>query len=598
MIELKNVTKKYNDIVLNNISFKFNVGNIYVIKGISGSGKTTLLNLIANLDTDYQGDIYVNNKNIKEYSKKERSLYFNNIGFMMQKSTLYHNLSIMDNLLLINKDKDLIKKYSKLFDVNDILYKYPSEISGGERQRVSFIRLLLNDNKIIILDEATSNLDKNNSLKFVSYLQKIDKTDKIIIISTHKDIFDNIADCVLNIRLGDIASIKGNNINNNKKIVLNQNNIHRDFSVLLKRRNKQNLFYKICMILMFLVLLLSFAIKLNFKREYIKKEMKIHPYLVVGLQKNYLDSYSNYIEKTYDFYYYDDEYKVYPLFDVDDSNLKNYIKIGTYPKKMDEVLINNAFYEKYFSNFDKESVINKKVIIKNKNYIIKGILTDNSELFPDMYNTNCYYETIYGLTDSTVENEAIFMYTNELKNIGSINHTVNDNVMVKLKKDYLFTYYDENLEKYPAFLLSNEIGQYSIDVYKMSTNIDSMTKSSIICVITLVIISSLFLINQISLELYYRKKEIGYLLLWHYSKDDVSYLITLLYIFEFIVNLIISSLLYLLISFIILKIFDFNLFISIKYILVLIIGYLILLYFVISIPLNKYLKKDILSLIR
>lgn len=598
MIELKNVTKKYDTVVLDNISFEFNTGNIYVIKGISGSGKTTLLNLISTLDSDYEGDIYFNKKNIKSFTKKEKSLYFNNIGFMMQKSCLYHNLTIMDNLLLINKDKKLIYKYLKLFDVNNILNKYPNEISGGERQRISFIRLLLNDNKIIILDEATSSLDRENSLKFVSYLTKLNKTDKIIIISTHKDIFDNIADSIINIKLGKIVNIKNKISVSNNTLVLKENKTKKKMSVILKKNNKQNILYKICMIIMFFILILSFAFKLNFKKEYIKIKMKAHPYLVVGLQQNYLDSYSKYIEDKFDFYFYDNKYQVYPLLDKKYSNLKNYIEVGSFPQKNNECLINNAFYEKYFKNITKENVLNKRVNINKTDYIIKGILTENSDNFPNMYNTNSYYETIYGLNDLAIENEAIFMFTNELKKFGSLKTTINDTIMVKLKDEYLFTYYDTNLEKYPAFLLSNEIGQYSMDVYKMTTNINSITNCSIICAFTFIIISSLFLINQISLELYYRKKEMGYLLLWHYSKDDIGYLITLDYIFEFIINLIISILIYLLFSKVVLKVYDFNLLINFKYIIALLFGYLIILYFVINIPLNKYLKKDILSLIR
>ena len=599
MIELKNITKKYDSTILDNISFNFCPGNIYVIKGISGSGKTTLLNLIANLDTDYDGDILVNNKKMKNFSKKEKNLYLNNIGYMMQKSALFASLTIQENLLLINKDKKLIDKYLKLFNLANILNKYPNEISGGERQRVSFIRLLLNNNKIILLDEATSNLDKNNSFKFVSYLKKIDKTDKIIIISTHKDIFDDIADIILNIKLGKIVSVTNKKEQNNFKLEFSKNSVKRNIFVLLKKRIKQSLLYKLIIISMILILLFSLSARLNFKTEYIKNKIKKHPYLVVDLKKEYLNTYSKFIDKTYDFYYYEDENnKVFPLFDKSDSNLKNYIDFGVFPTKSNEVLINTAYYEKYFNNIDKKSVVNKKIVIKNKEYVIKGILSNDKEVLPLIYNTNSYYETIYGIDDTGLENDAIFMNINELKLIGSIKNTLNDDIMVKLKEDYLFTYYDDNLEKYPAFLLSNAIGQYSINVYKMTTNINSITKASIICVITLICISSLFLINQINLELYYRQKEMGYLLLWHYSKDDVGYIITLSYIFEFIINLFIAVIIYFILSILLLKIYDFNLFIAPKYIILVLFSYLIFIYFIISIPLNKYLKKDILQLLK
>ena len=171
MIKLVNLEKSFDFKVLDKINLEFKPGNIYVLKGKSGSGKTTLLNLISGLDSDYTGSIYINDKKLKNLKKDEITNYRNNIGYMRQECLLYRNLTVLDNLLLIENNKDKIIDLCKKFNIDEIINKYPYEISGGERERVSLIRALLNDNKILLLDEPSANLDKDNSENFVKYLK-------------------------------------------------------------------------------------------------------------------------------------------------------------------------------------------------------------------------------------------------------------------------------------------------------------------------------------------------------------------------------------------------------------------------------------------
>ena len=249
MIKLVNLEKSFDFKVLDKINLEFKPGNIYVLKGKSGSGKTTLLNLISGLDSDYTGSIYINDKNLKNLKKDEITNYRNNIGYMRQECLLYRNLTVLDNLLLIENNKDKIIDLCKKFNIDEIINKYPYEISGGERERVSLIRALLNDNKILLLDEPSANLDKDNSENFVKYLKKIDISDKIIIISTHENIYDDIASVIINIEYGKINLVK-DKPNKNKELIIKNNMGKKNLFKGLKIIKKQSIIFRIFTIIL------------------------------------------------------------------------------------------------------------------------------------------------------------------------------------------------------------------------------------------------------------------------------------------------------------------------------------------------------------
>lgn len=166
MIELKNITKKYDRKVLDNVNLKLDYGKIYILKGISGSGKTTLLNIIGGIDNNYEGTYTLDNENIKKLKNKNQ--FRKKIGYVFQQSLLISHLSIKDNLLLIKNDYKLVEELSKMFGLQSLLYKMPSELSIGERERVSIIRAIISNPKIIIADEPTGALfkSKNNNYSF------------------------------------------------------------------------------------------------------------------------------------------------------------------------------------------------------------------------------------------------------------------------------------------------------------------------------------------------------------------------------------------------------------------------------------------------
>jgi ABC-type antimicrobial peptide transport system, ATPase component len=208
MITVKKLSKSYvdnssNQKVFENLTYEFEAKGVYSIVGSSGSGKTTLLNLISGLDNFESGSIQVFKQNLGKLSVEEKSAlrqkYF---GFGYQFHYLLENLSIYENCLAANfgEDNGNINQTLKQLGIEKIKNKFPSKISGGEKQRASIARALSKKPKILILDEPTGNLDQENSLVVQDYLLDFAKeNDSLVIYATHDVTFAKRADKSLNI---------------------------------------------------------------------------------------------------------------------------------------------------------------------------------------------------------------------------------------------------------------------------------------------------------------------------------------------------------------------------------------------------------------
>lgn len=201
ILECKNLHKNYkNNIfnkkkVLNNINFQVKKGEIVSIIGESGSGKSTLLHILGGLDNPSSGEIIFNSKKLNTLNNKEKSKILNcDLGFIYQFHHLLNDFTILENLsipLLISKKKKKIaeKKAINMVEaigLKEIMHFKPSEISGGERQRVAVARALINNPKLVLADEPTGNLDKKNSNLIFNLISKYNKLNKTaFLIVTH-----------------------------------------------------------------------------------------------------------------------------------------------------------------------------------------------------------------------------------------------------------------------------------------------------------------------------------------------------------------------------------------------------------------------------
>ena len=221
-IILKNISKKYstnaNIKVLNELNFSFEQGKIYSLVGPSGSGKSTLLNLLSLIDTPSAGSIEIlNNKiNFKEKIKND-TIRSEKIGIIYQDKNLLSDFTALENvylpmLLLTNdKYKSIIeaKKMIKKVGLSSRLNHYPSELSGGENQRIAISRALINQPEIILADEPTGNLDFHNAKQIFNIIFNLKNNNRIIIFATHNRYFANMADCKIELIDGKMKIING-----------------------------------------------------------------------------------------------------------------------------------------------------------------------------------------------------------------------------------------------------------------------------------------------------------------------------------------------------------------------------------------------------
>ena len=222
LIELTNIIKDFNTYkkinVLKKISYKFKKGKIYSIMGPSGSGKSTLLNLLSLIDRPTSGVISIENIKI-DYSESDKNdvLRANKIGIIYQQDNLLPDFTALENVYLAslaagnNKKISVIKaqKLLKRVGLLNRLNHYPAQLSGGEKQRVSIARALINDPQIILADEPTGSLDLVTAKEIFSILKKQINANRIIIFATHNRFFANKSDCLLEIVNGNIKTING-----------------------------------------------------------------------------------------------------------------------------------------------------------------------------------------------------------------------------------------------------------------------------------------------------------------------------------------------------------------------------------------------------
>jgi ABC-type antimicrobial peptide transport system, ATPase component len=220
LIKISKLNKSFEGIkkinVLKSISYNFKKGKIYSLMGPSGSGKSTLLNLLSLIDRPTSGSITFENKKINyNDSNKNDVLRGNKIGIIYQQDNLLPDFTSLENIYLaalaggndekvaVNKAKNLLKKVG-LTNRSD---HYPSQLSGGEKQRISIARAVVNNPQVILADEPTGSLDLQTAKEIFGLLKNQINKERLIIFATHNRFFANKADCLLEITNGNIKTI-------------------------------------------------------------------------------------------------------------------------------------------------------------------------------------------------------------------------------------------------------------------------------------------------------------------------------------------------------------------------------------------------------
>ncbi|NLW39859.1 MAG: ABC transporter ATP-binding protein [Tissierellia bacterium] len=215
-IEFKDVRKVYQmgDVeinALNGVNFSIDKGELVIVVGASGAGKSTILNLLGGMDRPTSGEIYVDNKEIHNLSDMELVTYRrNDIGFVFQFYNLVQNLTARENLELatqISKNPLDIDQVLEDVGLSHRKNNFPSQLSGGEQQRVAVARALAKNPKLLLCDEPTGALDYNTGKSILKLLQDTcRKTGKTVVIITHNLAIAPMGDKIIRVRNGIVES--------------------------------------------------------------------------------------------------------------------------------------------------------------------------------------------------------------------------------------------------------------------------------------------------------------------------------------------------------------------------------------------------------
>ena len=215
ILTIDHISKYYNldgtnqERALNDVTLEIASGKITAIYGPSGCGKTSLLSIISGLDSQYQGNLYFKNQNMRDFSERDLT-YFRkaHIGFVFQNFNLIPHQSVLENVKMPLYVKNMIeiaeKELSRL-GIGEFIKKNVKQLSGGQKQRVAIARALVNNPEMIVADEPTGSLDSQSQENVLEIFKELAEAGKTVIIVTHNPEVADYADVVIKMKDGEVV---------------------------------------------------------------------------------------------------------------------------------------------------------------------------------------------------------------------------------------------------------------------------------------------------------------------------------------------------------------------------------------------------------
>lgn len=497
-----------------------------------------------------------------------------------------------------------------------MLPKYPEQLSGGERQRVSIVRALLLEPQVLLADEPTASLDDKNSKNIAKIIANLKLENKIVLVATHEHYFDDLADEIIYLEYGEIAKVKKNVTQPEKiKIVSEKNESPKEkrssgpvnaLTYNLKRNSKS---FKLLALLpfavMFFLILFASTLQNNFKEEYMRSVTEKYPTDAFNIQERYWENFQNKDKfGIYDYYTAaENNINAYYLADKKDSvlSIEGMIEYGKFPEKENEVLVSHELVVDIFNEKDGlEKYIGEKIIFKNNEFIISGIIfsfdeaeissTKNDE-FMSYLNSDVYYQGIEGdIIFIPYETIKTFLEP-QIKTYGG-----DDNVMFRVYYRGLFDD-SEMLAKLKTIYQGGNINIFEKEISDAQNSLDSITRILMVVFLVCFIISCLFMSSQIQIELFYRKKELGFLQVFGLQKKRIIRIVLSGYMMKLAFSFIIAIILYLAFVLMYYVIFKHYVIFNLLHTSVVIICVFAFYFMAVLFTSLKFLKQDIIKLV-
>ncbi len=496
MLELKNIDHcfrtKSNHILfqLSRINIKFPDKGMFLIYGKSGSGKSTILNIITGKLKPERGIIKYNNTPYDAFTKKEKeSLFTLEITTVPQDIELIEELTIKDNinffLKLANKDVSQEKIAIELENLDidpSFLYKYPRELSSGEKQRIALLRCVLLDSNVLVVDEPTSRVDEENTKKLFAYLKKIADNGKLVIVASHDtDEIQEFIDGSIEIEDGEIVqnTLNFENYKTDKKFVpkkLNLIHLLKLPFINLKYKCSKFVGFSIATILSLLISFISINITntnyIEASNEFI---LNSHPELGINIVDKDITNFDDIMMDKFG----DNWIKVYTDYRKNSSVIPStnrnidYMNIslikGYYPKSENQFAVSDTTVLQYLHNKHDDNY--KNYTLEDVPNEFENFKREMIKAYPDytltgLYQKNDgYFETVYVDDYSNFASDFIQAFAT-YSTYNSVLVGSNSTCLTKLESNYSIKINSKNDYNYYLNFIKNNLGIDSINPFK------------------------------------------------------------------------------------------------------------------------------------